>query len=218
MRLAELARAKEVENQFRSALLRAEVEGEWRFVEGSPAAAVALHARYSDLTIVGQIDPAHPADGTKRFIPEETLLSAGRPVVIIPYAGEFRSIGRRVVVAWKPTREAARALADALPILERAENVTVVAVNPDRGSDPEPGIAAADIALHLARHGVPVEARTTMADDIVTGDVLLNEVSDCGADLLVMGGYGHPQLREAMFGGVTRHILQCMTVPVLMAH
>ena len=218
MRVAELARAKEGENQFRSALLRAEVQGEWRFVEGTPAATVALHARYVDLTMVGQVDPAHSGDGTKRFIPEETLLSAGRPLVIIPYAGQFQSVGRRVVVGWKPTREATRALADALPILQQAEKVSVLTVNPDRGADMEPGIPAADIALHLARHGVRVEARTTIADDIVTGDVLLNEVADYGADLLVMGGYGHRQMREAMFGGVTRHILKSMTVPVLMAH
>jgi nucleotide-binding universal stress UspA family protein len=218
MHAAELDRAKTVGDQFRRALLGADVEGQWRFVEGDPASTVALHARYADLTIVGQTDPADQGMGTIRFIPEKTLLSAGRPLMIVPYAGESRSIGRRVVVGWKPTREAARALADALPILEQAEQVIVLTVNPDRGSDTEPGIAAADIALHLARHGVRVEARTTIADDVATGDVLLNEVADHGADLLVIGGYGHPRVSEAMFGGVTRHILQSMTVPVVMAH
>lgn len=218
LRATEIERVKEVESRFQSALLRAEVQGEWRFVEGSPAATVALHARYADLTIVGQVDPAHPGHGTERFIPEETLLAAGRPLVIIPYTGQFHNIGRQVVVGWKPTREAARALADALPILEQAAKVTILSVNSDRGPDAEPGIAAADIALHLARHGVRVEARTTIADSIGTADVLLNEVADCGADLLVIGGYGHPRVQEAMFGGVTRHILKSMTVPVLMAH
>jgi len=217
-RATEIDRAKEVESEFRNALEREELQGEWRFVEGTPAETVGLHARYADLTIVGQVDPANPGASTSRLIPEQTLLSSGRPLVILPYAGQFQSIGRYVVVGWKLTREAARALADALPILERAEKVTVLTVNPDRGPDAETGIAAADIALHLARHGVRVEARTTIADDIETGDVLLNEVSDNGADLLVIGGYGHPRLREAMFGGVTRHILQSMTVPVLMAH
>jgi len=218
MHAAEIERAKEVGDDFRRALLGADVEGQWRFVEGDPASTVALHARYADLTIVGQTDPADPGTGTNRFIPEKTLLSAGRPLVIVPYAGQFRSIGRRVVVGWKPTREAARALADALPIIEQAENVTILTVNPDRGADAELGIPVADIALHLARHGARVEARTTVADHIATGDVLLNEVADRGADLLVIGGYGHPRLRETMFGGVTRHILESMTVPVLMSH
>lgn len=218
LRATEIDRAKDVESEFRSALEGVEFQGEWRFVEGAPAETVALHARYADLTIVGQVDPAKPGAGTSRLIPEQTLLSSGRPLVILPYAGQFQSIGRYVVVGWKPTREAARALADALPILERAEKVTVLTVNPDRGPDAETGIAAADIALHLARHGVRVEARTMIADHIETGDVLLNEVADNGADLLVIGGYGHRRLREAMFGGVTRHILESMTVPVLMAH
>jgi nucleotide-binding universal stress UspA family protein len=218
MHAAELDRAKTVGDQFRRALLGAEVEGEWRFVEGDPATTVALHARYADLTIVGQTDPANPGTGTNRFIPEKTLLTAGRPLVIIPYAGQFRSIGRKVVIGWKPTREAARALADALPILEQAENVTILTVNPDRGPDSEVGVAVADIALHLARHGVRVEARTTVAEDVETGDVLLNEVADQGADLLVIGGYGHPRLGEAIFGGVTQLVLEAMTVPVLLSH
>jgi nucleotide-binding universal stress UspA family protein len=218
MRTSAIDRAKEVEGQFRAALQRAAIQGEWRFAKGSPPETVALHARYADLTIIGQVDPANPGTGTGRLILEETLLSSGRPLVILPYAGKFHSVGRNVVVGWTPTPEAARALADALPILEQAEKVTVLTVNPNRGADTEPGIATADIALHLARHDVQVEARTTIANDIETGDVLLNEVADCGADLLVIGGYGHPRVRETMFGGVTRHILQSMTVPVLMAH
>ena len=218
MRTTSLERAKEVEDRFRSALQRAEIQGEWRFVEGPSAEAVALHTRHVDLAIVGQVDPGNRGSTTSRLIPEEVLLSSGRPLVILPYAGQFQSIGTSVVVGWKQTREAARALADALPILRRAEKVTVLTVNSDHGPTTEPGIAAAEIALHLARHGVRVEARTAIADDIATGDVLLNEVADCGADLLVIGGYGHSRLREAMFGGVTRHILQSMTVPVLMAH
>jgi len=218
MRAREVARAKEVEAHFRSAVQRAEVSGEWRFVEWPSAETVAIQARYADLTIVGQVDPDNPGVGTAATIPEETLFASGRPLVIVPYAGQFPSIGRRIVVGWKPTREAARALADALPILERAAEVTVLTINPDRGPDTEPGVAGADIALHLARHGVRAEARTTIADDVATGDVLLNEVADRGADLLVMGGYGHARLRETMFGGVTRHVLESMTVPVLMAH
>ena len=218
VRTAELDRAKEVEAQFRDALRRSDLQGEWRFVEGLPAETVALHARYVDLTIIGQIDPEHPPADTTARIPEEVLFTSGRPVLIVPYAGKFATLGQHAVIGWKPTRETARALGDALPALAQSAKVTVVTVNPERGSDAEAGIPAADIALHLARHGIRAEATMTIADDIATADALLNYVADCSADLLVMGGYGHARAREAIFGGVTRQILQHMTVPVLMAH
>jgi nucleotide-binding universal stress UspA family protein len=218
LRNAELDLMKQAEALFRDALGREGVAGEWRFVEGAHDQMVALHARYADLTIVGQIDPVHPPADTAARIPEETLLTSGRPVVIVPYAGAFQTIGQHIVVAWKATAEASRAVADALLLLERAGKVTVLTVNPDRSADAEPGLPVADIAQHLARHDIRVEAATTIADDIATGDAVLNYIADCGADFLVMGGYGHPRAREAMFGGVTRQILRQMTVPVLMAH
>ena len=218
MRNAALDLVKEAETHFRDALRREGVAGEWRFVEGAHDQTVATHARYADLAIIGQIDPDQSSADAAARVPEQTLLTTGRPVVVVPYAGAFLTIGQHIVVAWKATAEAARALADALPLLERAEKVTVLTVNPKRGGDTEPGLPVADIAQHLARHDVRVEAATTVADDIATGDVLLNYVADRGADFLVMGGYGHARAREAIFGGVTRHILQQMTVPVLMAH
>lgn len=218
LRNAEFDKAKAVEAGFRDALRRQGVEGEWRFVEGLPAETVALHARYADLAIVGQVDPEQPSASTEGRIPEELLFAAGRPLLIVPYAGRFETVASHVVVAWKPTAEATRALGDALPLLERAAKVTLLTVNPESGLDAETGVPVADIALHLARHGIQAEAMTTIADDIATGDVLLNHVSDCGADLLVMGGYGHTRAREIVFGGVTRQILKQMTVPVLMAH
>lgn len=218
LRNAELELAGEVEARFREALRREDIEGEWRFVEGLAAETAALHARYVDLAIVGQIDPERRPVSTAAHLPEKLLLGSGRPLVIIPYAGAFATVGQNVVVAWKATPESARALGDALPILEHATKVTVLTVNPERGADSEPGIPAADIALHLARHGVHAEAAAAISEDVGTGDALLNHVADCGADFLVMGGYGHARAREAVFGGVTRQILAQMTVPVLMAH
>lgn len=214
----ELDRAKETEARFRDALRRQGVEGEWRFVEGLPAETVTLQARYADLAIVGQIDPDNPPVNTAEHIVEDVLLRSGRPLLIVPYAGTFPTVAENVLVAWKPTAEAARAIGEALPLLRRAKNVAVVTVNPERGADAEPGIPVTDIALHLARHDIRVEATTTIAEDIATGDVLLNHLADSGSDCLVMGGYGHARARETIFGGVTRHILQHMTVPVLMAH
>lgn len=218
LRGAKLDLAKQVETQFRDSLRREGVAGEWRLVEGPHDQTVAIHSRYVDLAIVGQIDPAQRPVGSVARIPEAALLTSGRPVMIVPYAGTFSTIGNHVLVGWSATPEAARALADALPFLKRARKVTVLTVDSAQAIDMEPGIPAADITLHLARHGVNAEAATTAADDIATGDVLLNYIADCGADLLIIGGYGHARAREAIFGGVTRQILQQMTVPVLMAH
>jgi len=218
IREAELDKAKQVETLFRDLLKRNGIDGEWRFLESLPSETIALHARYADLTILGQIDPQNPPPVNASRIPEEVLFASGRPVLIVPYIARDKSPGENVLVAWKPTREAARAIADALPLLEKARKVTVLTVNPERGVDAEPGMPTADIALHLTRHGVRVEAATTVANAIATGDVLLNYVSDTGADLLVMGGYGHSRAREFVLGGVTRQLLQQMTVPVFMAH
>ena len=213
-----LDHAARTEAEFRERLRREDVIGEWRFLESLPAETVALHARYADLTILGQVDPdATPSSNIGR-IPEEVLFSSGGPMLVIPYAGRFESIGENVLVAWKPTSESARALRDSLPILQQAKKVTVLTVNPDRDGDREPGIPAADIANHLAHHGVNVEAASTFAEDIGTADVLLNHASDCGADLIVMGGYGHSRVTELVLGGVTREILHHMTVPVFMSH
>jgi nucleotide-binding universal stress UspA family protein len=185
---------------------------------------IALHARYSDLAILGQNNPDEFATGGTRIV-EDVLFSCGRPVLVIPYIGapgEGRkggvSFGHNAMVAWDAGRESARAVNDALPLLERARQVEVVAVNPDKGlrhHGEEPG---ADIALHLARHGIDVDVKAVEARDLGTADTILSRISDRGSDLLIMGGYGHGRMREMVLGGVTRNILRHMTVPVLMSH
>ena len=122
------------------------------------------------------------------------------------------------MLAWDAGREAARAVSDAMPFLERAEQVTVMAVNPSSGEGDHGEEPGADIALHLARHGVKAEVHQTESPDISVGDELLSRIADDGSDMLVMGAYGHTRLRELVLGGVTRSILEQMTVPVLMSH
>ena len=181
------------------------------------ANALATHARYADLAILGQIDPDDPVAGP-RYLPEEVVLGSGRPALVIPYIGAGASLGQRVVVAWDASREAARAVNDALPLLERAEAVSVVTINPRQapfGHGEEPG---ADIGLHLARHGIKVDVRRVEAPDLDVANALLSELASQSADLLVMGAYGHSRLREFVLGGTTRTILAEMTVPVLMSH
>ena len=109
-----------------------------------------------------------------------------------------------------------RAVNDAIPILKRATKVTVLSIDPD--VEPRPRTPGADIALHLARHGIAAEVASTSSLDIAVGDVLLSSAADAGADLIVMGAYGHSRVREMVLGGATRHLLQHMTVPVLMSH
>ena len=178
--------------------------------------ALAAHARYADIVILGQADPD---DGSvPLYLPEEVTLASGRPSLIIPYIGAAATLGQRVTLAWDASREAARTVNDALPILKLAQAVNVVTVNPSDkpfGHGEQPG---ADIALHLARHGVEVEVQRIELRDIDVPDIILSHVADQSSDLLVMGAYGHSRLRELVLGGVTRAMLHDMTVPVLMAH
>jgi nucleotide-binding universal stress UspA family protein len=175
-----------------------------------------MHARYADLAILGQIDPDDEAG--MRLQPERVALGSGRPALIVPYIGTPGGFGQRILVAWDASREAARAVNDALPLLERAKVVVVLTVNPVRrqfGHGDEPG---ADIALHLARHGVKVEVQRIEGSQTDTGNAILSHLASEGSDLLVMGCFAHSRLRELVLGGVTRTVLEEMTVPVLMSH
>jgi len=213
-----LANAAAIEAGFRDRMQREGIPGEWRQVEGLSAETVAQHARYSDLVIIGQDDPDAAQPGATGLA-GDVLFAAGRPVLVVPYAGHFEDIGRRVLVGWNASREAARAVNDALPLIVAAETVHVLAANPRRGPDGHGDVPGADIALHLARHGVKVTAEHRVAPEIPdAADLLLNEAADMSADLLVVGAYGHSRLREFILGGVTRTLMQQMTVPVLMSH
>jgi len=214
-----LQAAAGVEARFRERLRREGIGGEWRLVEDDPAPTVAVHARYADLAVVGQEGsdtPTTPDWGMS--IIQRVLFSSGRPLLVVPYAGRFEAVGRRVLVGWNASPQAARAVNDALPFLARADATTVLAVNPRGGVGGHGDVPAADIALHLARHGARATAAHAVAEEVSEADVLLNHASDISADLIVMGAYGHSRMRELVLGGVTRALLHRMTVPVLMAH
>ena len=205
------------EKQKQALLERCRREGvpvEWRQSDGDPRELMAIHARYADLVVVGQPGVGDEAIYGTEQLAEELVLTAGRPLLCIPYAGRFAKIGDRVLLAWNATREATRAVHDAMPILVKASKVIVYSVNAD-GRTHIPG---ADIAAHLARHGVKAEAHHTVARDIDIGDALLSAVADHTVDLLVMGAYGHSRVRELALGGATRSILAQMTVPALLSH
>jgi nucleotide-binding universal stress UspA family protein len=201
---------------FRARLNDAGVLGEWRLAHGDPGERVTLHARYADLVILGQRDPDAPSLGSA--VPEAVLLGSGRPVLVVPYIGADRPVGHRVLLAWNGSREAARAANDAVPLVAPGGRVTVLAINPARGLAGDADLPAADMAHHLARHGITAEAAHTAADDVTIGDLILSRAADMGADLIVMGGYGHSRAREFVLGGATRALLGHMTVPVLFSH
>lgn len=213
-----LAAAAKAQAAFEAATAREGVAAEWIVTEGPPIEAAASAARAVDLVVLGQPDPSpaespvlSPAVG---LLPHDIALSAGRPVLVLPYAGKFPSIGKRVMIAWSGTKEATRAVHDAMPFLKTAEKVTVLSINADKSR----GTPGASLARHLARHGVTVELANTVADDISVGEALLSTIADREVDLLVMGAYGHSRLREMVFGGVTETILDAMTVPVLLSN
>jgi nucleotide-binding universal stress UspA family protein len=214
MRQSALVAGVKLKAAFETALAREGIMGEWRQVEGTTTEILALHGRYVDLLVMGQDDP----ESDNADLLETVLFDSGRPVLAIPFAGSFKTIGKRVLVGWNASREATRALHDALPLIAKAETATVFLANPKRGLGAHGEEPGADIARHLARHGLKVEVAKAIADDVADSTLLLNHASDMGADLVVMGAYGHSRLREFILGGVTRSLLREMTVPVLLSH
>lgn len=194
----------------------AAVRTEWRQVDGGVTASTVAAARCADLTIVGQPDPDEPSFSTPSALVEDLVFSAGGPILVVPYIGAGMPI-RRVLIGWNGSREAARAVHDALPLLLRAERVTVLSIAPEGGARPG-AIPGADLCVALARHDVPAEAATAVAAGIEPGELLLSEAAAQSADLIVMGAYGRSRAREMLLGGATRTILRQMTVPVLFAH
>ena len=194
------------------------LSAEWRVAEVGAESDPALHARYVDLTILGQVDPNGGDAELLRPRPEHVTFASGRPILVVPYAGHFATVGRRVLIGWNATREATRAVNDAMPLLIEADVVTVLTIDAREGPDGHGELPGADISLHLARHGVKATVERTVSADISAGDVLLSRAADLGADLLVIGAYGHSRVRELLLGGATRSILRSMTLPVLMSH
>ena len=204
-------------SRFDSAARIASVLSETRIVQSTMAGVAtrfAHIARRFDLSIVAQARP--DADGPEALIVEQALFDSGRPVLVVPYVQTAPFKAERVMLCWDGSRTAARAAADAMPFLSGAKAVEVfIVVSGMLKSDEIPG---ADIAGHLARHNRNVNVTRTVSGDTDVASVILSHAADTGADMLVMGGYGHSRLREFILGGATRAILGSMTVPTLMSH
>jgi nucleotide-binding universal stress UspA family protein len=205
-------RAGELEDEFRSLLRQQGLAGDWEAARGSAAPCIAQRGRVADLVILGQRDPDRPEI---LEAPEDVILTCGRPVLVVPYAGRFDQIGSDVLVAWNGSREATLAMHDALPLMTASRPVTVMTVTTD--GDP-PTAVDSDPVPHLVRHGLNARRERLPVRDLKPAEATLSRAAEIGADLIAMGAYGHSRLREAMLGGMTRDMLRRMTVPVLMSH
>jgi len=211
----ETERADKARQRFDSTLDGSGVLNSFRRGSGPRFVALSTHARYADLIIIAQDDDSAPTTGG---FADYVVMDCGRPVLMAPFIGAAAPVDGTVVVAWNGTRESARAVNDAMPLLAMAQQVQVLVIDPDDTPLYDAALPGADLCEHLARHGLKAEAKVIRGASNSAGDQLLSHVADISANLVVMGAYGHSRLREMVLGGVTRHMLQHMTVPVLMSH
>jgi nucleotide-binding universal stress UspA family protein len=207
------------ESKFRAILQAAGVKHvEFRAPVGEAAEAAIEHSRYADLIVLGQPPRDEPDFQFSMELANAVLIGSGRPVLFVPYTGAEGPIGERVLIAWKDSRESARAVADALPILKEAKKVLAVAISPTEEETLKDLVTDKQIEGFLARHEVHAQVKRIVAPDVAAGELLLSHAADIGADLIVMGGYSRPRFTQLVWGGVSKLILGSMTVPVLMSH
>lgn len=193
------AAAEAIKAEVETVARRAGVGIEWRCEPGDEVNVAAIHARYADLTVA------------KPDVARDLVFASASPVLAVPVATSAGA-PTRALIAWNGSREAARAVRDALPLLKAADSVDIIAV------DPPEGTGGMDLARSLGRHGIKVEVRERLSGGAEVGGLLLEEVRTSGADLLVMGAYGHSRVREWVLGGATEDVLELGTVPALLSH
>ena len=208
-----------VQKLFQERAEAAGVKAVWRAPNGEADEALALHARYCDLLIMSKAERVDSVTAIIANLPEAVVMAAGRPVLMVPNAGNIESIGQRVLYCWDQRREAARAFTDATPFLKNCKELTVLEVDRDDRDFKEFDLRETDFGSFCTSLGYPQPKHLVKkSDGIGVGNVILNTASDVGADLIVMGAYGHSRMRQWVMGGASRTLLSSMTVPVLLAH
>ena len=212
---ADEAVTSNVRRRFEAISAKRDLSAEFRVIRrGGPDEDLTLSSLHSDLVVIGQRE----LQELKGYAsPEKLLLASGAPILIIPSGWKSESIGNKILVGWNASREARRAVADALPFLVAASSVTLLVVDSEqraRRNGEEPG---ADIALYLARHGAHVEVEQVLSQGAPVADIILSYAAEHGVDLIVIGAYSHARPVEMMFGGVTQSLLKEAPVPVLMS-
>ncbi len=206
--------------RFEAAAAEAGLTTDWWQLEAGEYAQVVgwtvVCCRYVDLAIFGQHDPDHVSTLPHDLI-EQVLLNSGRPVLVVPYVGSYGDVGDRVLVAWTGSREAARAVNDAIPFMRRAKEVNVIALQHATGGTHSVPVPPVDIAVHLRAHGIDAKYERIIVDELGAVDNVLNRAAESGADLTVLGGYGHYGFPYLQRSSTTRDILRTMTTPVLLS-
>jgi nucleotide-binding universal stress UspA family protein len=207
--------AEALQNEFQARATQVQLSHEWLSRRGNEERGVVLESRTHDLLVIGQANPA-----TRGLWPqphdllESALIKSGHPLIAVPCRGSFASVGERILVAWNGAREVARAVEDAMPILEKAATVTLLTVDWRSGE----ALSVDHLVVLLERHGVEVGVQGARSFGRPIGEVLLSKARELHCDLLVMGGYGHSPLREHLFGGATYFVVEHMDLPVLLSH
>ena len=200
-----------VKSEFERAAAKAGVSAEWLHYDGEIMEGLAYQSHVSDLLVVSQTPPETVEDIVTGNRPDLAMLVAGCGTLIVPHGDGPADTGKRVLIAWERTREACRAIHDAMPILHRAASVTILTC---RSSREKPGQV---LRAHLERHGVRADVRADYGSNDEIGEIILEHAAELSADLIVMGGYGHSRLREIVLGGTTDYMLSRSTVPLLMS-
>jgi len=217
------ARELEAEELFRQKTVDAGVEVQWLSVDwsvvGANAAEILNYYAYTkDLVIIGQTNLAALSADVPADLPERVILGSGRPVLVVPYAGAFNTVGDYAIVAWKAGRASARAVNDAMPFLLKARKVSVLSIRPiAEPREAEQG-SADDICAHLQRHNVASEAENLVTGEIPVANIMMNYAWENGCDLIVMGVYSYTSRGASSIGSVAKQLLEHMTLPVLFSH
>lgn len=222
---SEQAKARELESEdlFQRGTKDEPIDAQWLSVDwsvvGANAAEILNYYAYTkDLVIIGQTNQGELSEGVPADLPERVILGSGRPVLVIPYVGEFNTVGKHLIVAWKAGRASARAVNDAMPFLLGARKVSVLSIRPisePRESDKN---SANDICDHLQRHEVAAEAENLVTGEIPVANILMNYAWENGCDLIVMGVYAYTSRGTNNIGSVAKQLLEHMTLPVLFSH
>lgn len=210
------AKTSEAEEKFRALLAKRNIAGDWKVGEGNAGDLLPWASRFCDLIVIEQTDLGTDEIGLESEI--QTVMASGRPTLIVPKRGTFPTVGKRILLAWNGSREAATALRGALPLIEKADHVDVLL---GRGKEVFGSITRypdLKITDYLARRTRSLGTREFAAGEPDAGAAILKAASDAGADLIVMGAFARSWFREWIFGGATLHVLRKTTLPVLMAH
>ena len=214
-------RSRQVRSIFEDITHRMGLRSEWRSVNSSSpliSDSTIDHGRESDLIIVSEVGSPPDETGIEADFMERIVMASGRPVLLVPKSGVVGPLQGNALVGWNGSREAARAAFDAIPLLRRMDKVTIIWVDPQKVFEAPGAVPGAELAVVLARHGINAVAEGFPTAGLSEGEALSMRARDLGANLLVMGAYGHTRLREYVFGGTTRFMLNEILTPTLMSH